>query len=37
MNIGNIEAAVAVSLIMVAAAVTVLIITRVWGARDALL
>jgi len=37
MNIGNIEAAVAVSLIMVAAAVTVLIVTRVWGARDALL
>ncbi len=37
MNIGNIEAAVAVSLIMVATAVTVLIITRTWGAREALL
>ncbi len=37
MNIGNIEAAVAVSLIMVAAAVTVLVITRIWGTREALL
>ncbi len=35
MNVGNIEAAVAVSLIMVAAAITVLVITRVWGVRDA--
>jgi len=34
MNIGNIEGAVAVSLIMVAAAVLVLVITRVWGVRD---
>ena len=34
MNVGDIEAAVAVSLIMVAAAVTVLVITRVWGVRD---
>ncbi|MEQ9408281.1 MAG: ABC transporter permease [Fuerstiella sp.] len=37
MNVGNIEAAVAVSMIMVAAAVVVLIITRVCGARDAVL
>ena len=37
MNVGNIEAAVAVSLIMVAAAVTVLMITRIWGSREALL
>jgi molybdate transport system permease protein len=35
MNVGNIEAAVAVSLIMVAAAIVVLIVTRVWGVRDA--
>jgi molybdate transport system permease protein len=35
MNVGNIEAAVAVSLIMVAVAIAVLIITRVWGVRDA--
>ncbi len=34
MNVGNIEGAVAVSLIMVAAAILVLIITRVWGVRD---
>lgn len=34
MNVGDIEAAVAVSLIMVAAAVAVLIITRLWGVRD---
>ena len=34
MNVGNIEGAVAVSLIMVAAAIGVLIITRVWGVRD---
>ena len=34
LSIGDIEAAVAVSLIMVFAAVTVLLITRVWGARD---
>ncbi|MCA9074304.1 MAG: ABC transporter permease [Planctomycetaceae bacterium] len=34
MNIGNIEGAVAVSLIMVAAAIIVLIITRTWGVRD---
>lgn len=36
MNVGDIEAAVAVSLIMVAAAVAVLIITRLWGVRDGL-
>lgn len=35
MNVGDIEAAVAVSLIMVAAAIVVLVITRVWGVRDA--
>jgi len=34
MNIGDIEAAVAVSLIMVAAAAIVLTVTRLWGARD---
>jgi molybdate transport system permease protein len=34
MNVGDIEAAVAVSLIMVAAAVGVLVITRMWGVRD---
>ncbi|HUG19861.1 MAG TPA: ABC transporter permease [Planctomycetaceae bacterium] len=34
MNIGNIEAAVAVSMIMVVAAVIVLVITRRWGTRD---
>ena len=34
LNVGNIEAAVAVSLIMILAAVTVLIITRRWGLRD---
>lgn len=34
MNVGNIEAAVAVSLIMVVAAVIVLIMARLWGARD---
>lgn len=34
MNVGDIEAAVAVSLIMVGAAVAVLIITRLWGVRD---
>ena len=33
MSIGNLEAAVAVSLLMVAAAVTVLVIARVWGTR----
>ncbi len=32
MNVGNIEAAVAVSLLMVMAAIVVLVITRVWGA-----
>lgn len=37
MNVGNIESAVAVSLIMVTAAVFVLIITRLWGGREALL
>ena len=34
MNVGNIEGAVAVSMIMVGAAVTVLIITRFYGTRD---
>lgn len=34
LSIGDLEAAVAVSLIMVFAAVTVLIITRVWGTKD---
>ena len=37
MNIGNIESAVAVSLIMVAAAVVVLVLTRIFGARETLL
>jgi molybdate transport system permease protein len=34
MNVGRLEAAVAVSLIMVVAAVIVLIIARLWGQRD---
>ena len=34
LNVGNIEAAVAVSLIMVLAAVTVLVLTRQFGVRD---
>jgi molybdate transport system permease protein len=34
LSIGDIEAAVAVSLIMVAAAVAVLLITRLWGVKD---
>ena len=34
MNVGNLEAAVAVSLIMVAAAVIVLILARLYGSRD---
>jgi molybdate transport system permease protein len=34
MNIGHLEAAVAVSLVMVAGAVVVLIIARLWGSRD---
>lgn len=34
LSIGNLEAAVAVSLIMVMAAVTVLVIARVWGSRN---
>ncbi len=34
MNVGNLEAAVAVSLIMVAAAVVVLIVARLFGSRD---
>jgi molybdate transport system permease protein len=33
-NVGNVEAAVAVSLIMVVAAAAVLTITRLWGSRD---
>ena len=36
MNVGNIEGAVAVSMIMVGAAVTVLIITRLYGSREVL-
>ena len=35
LNVGNIEAAVAVSLIMIVAAVSVPVITRRWGVRDA--
>lgn len=34
LNVGRLEAAVAVSLIMVAAAVLVLIVARLWGQRD---
>lgn len=34
LSIGDIEAAVAVSLIMVTAAVLILLITRLWGAKD---
>jgi molybdate transport system permease protein len=34
LSIGNLEAAVAVSLIMVLAAVTVLVIARTWGDRN---
>jgi molybdate transport system permease protein len=34
MSIGDLEAAVAVSLIMVFAAVVVLLITRIWGTKD---
>lgn len=34
MNVGNIEGAVAVSMIMVGSAVAVLVITRLYGARD---
>lgn len=34
MSIGDIEAAVAVSLIMIVAAITVLIIARMWGSRE---
>jgi molybdate transport system permease protein len=34
LNVGDIEAAVAVSLIMVAAAATVLTIARLWGSRE---
>jgi len=37
LNVGNIEAAVAVSLIMVLAAVAVLVITRKWGVKDVIL
>jgi len=37
MNVGDIAAAVAVSLIMVAAAIVVLIIARLWGTREGLL
>lgn len=36
MNVGDIETAVAVSLIMVAAAIIVLVMTRLWGAREVL-
>jgi molybdate transport system permease protein len=34
LSIGNLEAAVAVSLIMVGAAVSVLVVARAWGSRD---
>jgi molybdate transport system permease protein len=34
LSIGDVEAAVAVSLIMIAAAIIVLIATRTWGARE---
>jgi molybdate transport system permease protein len=34
MNVGNLKAAVAVSLIMVVAAVIVLVVARLWGSRD---
>jgi molybdate transport system permease protein len=34
LSIGDLEAAVAVSLIMVLAAVAVLLVTRIWGAKD---
>jgi molybdate transport system permease protein len=34
MNVGNIQAAVAVSLVMVMAAMIVLTIARIWGSRD---
>ena len=34
LSIGDLEAAVAVSLLMVLAAVTVLIVTRIWGGKD---
>lgn len=34
LSIGDLEAAVAVSLIMVAAAVTVLLVTRLWGTKN---
>lgn len=37
LSIGDLEAAVAVSLVMVLAAVSVLLITRVWGVRDVML
>jgi molybdate transport system permease protein len=34
LSIGNLEGAVAVSLIMVAAAIVVLVITRLWGSKE---
>ena len=37
MNVGNISAAVAVSLIMVVAAIVVLTVARLWGTREGLL
>ena len=37
MSIGNIEGAVAISLIMVAAAVLVLVVARLWGSHDVML
>ncbi len=37
LSIGDLEAAVAVSLIMVFAAVSVLLITRIWGAKDVMI
>jgi molybdate transport system permease protein len=37
LNVGNIEGAVAVSLIMVAAAMIVLVVARLWGSKEAIL
>ncbi len=37
MNVGDVSAAVAVSLIMVVAAVAVLVIARLWGTQEGLL
>lgn len=37
LNVGNIEGAVAVSMVMVLAAVVVLVIARIWGSKEGLL